>query len=89
MLIDTVIFEMFGQYFTLSGLQNAVEGIFGHRVHNQNLRRFFERGRQVTKTNKKTALALGRPASLFKVNTNIIDNPNALGIPFKWNNTSF
>ena len=62
-----VVFELMPEEFTLLHLQKTVEAISGHALHKQNFRRLVESSGMVEEiTGKKSALAGGRPAALFR-----------------------
>ncbi|MBB4658971.1 NUDIX hydrolase [Parvularcula dongshanensis] len=60
-----VIFELVPDPFTLSDLQEAVEGVLGFCVHKQNFRRAVEATGLVRKTGETAQGTGGRPAALY------------------------
>jgi len=61
-----VAFDLMPELFTLSQLQQVVEGIVGYRLHKQNFRRALDRTGFVEGTGKKESQTGGRPAELFR-----------------------
>lgn len=62
-----VVFELLPAEFTLLNLQKTVEAISGHGVHKQNFRRLVESSGLVEEVpGKKSSVAGGRPAALFR-----------------------
>ena len=62
-----VVFELMPEKFTLLDLQQTVEAISGHALHKQNFRRLVEGSGMVEEVaGKKSAVAGGRPAALFR-----------------------
>ena len=71
-----VVFELMGEVFTLSALQQVVEAIVGYRLHKQNFRRALDRPGFVAGTGQVERATGGRPADLFR------SRPGALaGLP--------
>ncbi len=62
-----VVFELMPEEFTLLYLQKTVEAISGHAMHKQNFRRLVESSGMVEEiSGKKSAVAGGRPAAVFR-----------------------
>lgn len=62
-----VVFELMPEEFTLLYLQKTVEAISGRALHKQNFRRLVENSGMVEEIfGKKSAVAGGRPAALFR-----------------------
>jgi hypothetical protein len=62
-----VVFELMPPEFTLLQLQKTVEAIAGHSIHKQNFRRLVEGAGMVEEIpGKKSSVAGGRPAALFR-----------------------
>ena len=59
-----VAFELMGEAFTLTDLQEAIEAVLGFRVHKQNFRRALAGAGLTVKTGETAAGAKGRPAAL-------------------------
>jgi hypothetical protein len=68
-----VVFELMPEQFTLLHLQKTVEAISGHALHKQNFRRLVESSGMVEEiSGKKSALAGGRPAALFRFRRDVL-----------------
>ena len=68
-----VVFELMPREFTLLQLQNTVEAISGNVLHKQNFRRLVENSGMVEEVfGKKSAVAGGRPAALFRFQRNAV-----------------
>lgn len=66
-----VVFELMPAEFTLLQLQRTVEAIMGHALHKQNFRRLVESSGMLEEVKgKKSAVAGGRPAALFRFHGN-------------------
>lgn len=61
-----VIFELLGESFTLSDLQQNIEAILGLPLHKQNFRRGVEKRNILVATGDVEAETGGRPAALFR-----------------------
>ena len=61
-----VVFELMPETFTLSNLQQIVEGIVGYRIHKQNFRRSLDRTGFVEGTGQMESATGGRPAELHR-----------------------
>jgi len=61
-----VVFDLMPDTFTLSQLQQVVEGIVGYTLHKQNFRRALDRTGFVEGTGKMESQTGGRPAELFR-----------------------
>lgn len=75
-----VIFELLGDTFTLTELQQTVESIFGRHVHKQNFRRLVEKAELVEPTGASRLSTGGRPAALFRFRSEILKERPAPGI---------
>lgn len=75
-----VVFELMATTFTLSALQEAVEGILGLRLHKQNFRRALEKAKFVEGTGQLEPATGGRPAELFRFRREILAEKAALGV---------
>jgi hypothetical protein len=75
-----VLFELMPDLFTLSHLQQVVEGIVGFPLHKQNFRRALDRTGFVEGTGKMQAGTGGRPAELFRYRRDILRGTPASGI---------
>lgn len=75
-----VIFELMGETFTLTDLQQTVESIFGRAVHKQNFRRLVEKAELVEPTGAHEHSTGGRPAALFKFRSDILKERPAPGL---------
>ncbi len=64
-----VIFELTPPEFTLLQLQKITEAIVGYAFHKQNFRRSVEKSGLVERTGQTTQQAGGRPAALFRANS--------------------
>lgn len=68
-----VVFELMPEEFTLLHLQKTVEAISGHALHKQNFRRLVEGSGMVEEiSGKKSAVAGGRPAALFRFRRDVV-----------------
>jgi len=68
-----VVFELMPEEFTLLHLQKTVEAISGHVLHKQNFRRLVENSGMVEEIfGKKSAVAGGRPAALFRFQRDVV-----------------
>jgi hypothetical protein len=68
-----VVFELMPEEFTLLHLQKTVEAISGHALHKQNFRRLVEGSGMVEEiSGKKSAIAGGRPAALFRFRRDVV-----------------
>ncbi|SDL76001.1 NUDIX hydrolase [Maricaulis salignorans] len=75
-----IVFELMPELFTLSALQQVVEGIVGYRLHKQNFRRALDRTGFVEGTGKMEALTGGRPAELFRYRREALAGLPSLGL---------
>ena len=75
-----VVFELMPDLFTLSRLQQVVEGIVGFTLHKQNFRRALDRTGFVEGTGKMLAGTGGRPAELFRYRREVLRDTPATGI---------
>jgi hypothetical protein len=75
-----VVFELMPELFTLSALQQVVEGIVGYRLHKQNFRRALDRTGFVEGTGKMEAKTGGRPAELFRYRRDALAGLPSLGL---------
>ena len=75
-----VVFELMEDTFTLSALQETVEGILGVRLHKQNFRRSLEKSNFVEGTGEFETATGGRPAERFRFRREILNEKAALGI---------
>lgn len=75
-----VVFELMAETFTLSALQETVEGILGLRLHKQNFRRALEKTMFVEGTGQMETATGGRPAELFRFRREILAEKAALGV---------
>lgn len=76
-----VIFELMPDEFTLFDLQKTVEAISGHILHKQNFRRLVESSGMVEEVSgKKSAVAGGRPAAMFRFRHNVVLERAAPGV---------
>lgn len=75
-----VVFELMAETFTLSALQETVEGILGLRLHKQNFRRALDKTRFVEGTGQMETATGGRPAELFRFRREILSEKAALGV---------
>lgn len=75
-----IIFDLMPATFTLFDLQKSAESILGYKLHKQNFRRFVEREKLVTKTDKVRNLASGRPAKLYEYNKHLAGKGQIQGI---------
>lgn len=75
-----VVFELMAETFTLSALQETVEGILGLRLHKQNFRRALEKTNFVEGTGRMETATGGRPAELFRFRREILSEKAALGV---------
>ncbi len=75
-----VVFELMAETFTLSELQESVEGILGLRLHKQNFRRALEKTNFVEGTGRMETATGGRPAELFRFRREIVAEKAALGV---------
>lgn len=75
-----VVFELMPEEFTLLHLQKTVEAISGHVLHKQNFRRLVEASGMVEEiSGKKSAIAGGRPAALFRFRHGVMQERPAPG----------
>lgn len=75
-----IVFELMPELFTLSALQQVVEGIVGYRLHKQNFRRALDRTGFVEGTGKMEAMTGGRPAELFRYRREALAGLPSLGL---------
>tara|TARA_R110002073_G_scaffold87436_1_gene207610 strand:- start:1769 stop:2731 length:963 start_codon:yes stop_codon:yes gene_type:complete len=75
-----IVFELMPELFTLSALQQVVEGIVGYRLHKQNFRRALDRTGFVEGTGKMEARTGGRPAELFRYRREALAGLPSLGL---------
>ena len=75
-----VVFELMPDTFTLSELQETVEGILGLRIHKQNFRRSLEKSNFVEGTGEFETATGGRPAERFRFRREILNEKAALGV---------
>jgi hypothetical protein len=76
-----VVFELMSEEFTLFDLQKTVEAISGHALHKQNFRRLVESSGMVEEVSgKKSAVAGGRPAALFRFRREVMLERPAPGV---------
>ena len=76
-----VVFELMPEEFTLFDLQKTVEAISGHILHKQNFRRLVESSGMVEEVSgKKSAVAGGRPAALFRFRRDVLLERPAPGV---------
>ena len=75
-----VVFELMPDTFTLSRLQQVVEGIVGFPLHKQNFRRALDRTGFVEGTGRMLARTGGRPAELFRYRREVLRDGQATGI---------
>lgn len=75
-----VVFELMGETFTLSALQETVEGILGLSLHKQNFRRALDKTHFVEGTGQLETATGGRPAELFRFRREILAEKAALGV---------
>jgi hypothetical protein len=76
-----VVFELMSEEFTLFDLQKTVEAISGHALHKQNFRRLVESSGMVEEVSgKKSAIAGGRPAALFRFRREVMLERPAPGV---------
>ncbi|WP_421792405.1 NUDIX hydrolase [Hyphobacterium sp.] len=75
-----VVFELMQDVFTLSRLQQVVEGIVGYPLHKQNFRRALDRSGFIEGTGKLEARTGGRPAELFRYRREVLRQGEATGI---------
>ena len=75
-----VVFELMPPEFTLLQLQKTVEAIAGHALHKQNFRRLVEGAGMVEQIpGRKSSLAGGRPAALFRFSKKVaLERPSTL-----------
>lgn len=73
-----VVFELMPREFTLLHLQKTVEAISGNVLHKQNFRRLVENSGMIEEVfGKKSAVAGGRPAALFRFQRNaVLERPS-------------
>lgn len=75
-----VVFELMGETFTLSALQNTVESLLGLRLHKQNFRRALDRAGLVEGTGQIEARTGGRPAELYTFRRDILNQRMVSGL---------
>lgn len=75
-----VLFEMAPVQFTLLQLQQLIEAIVGYSFHKQNFRRSIEKSGFVSRTEKTTQIAGGRPAAIFVLNRQRLREDATTGI---------
>lgn len=75
-----VVFELMPDAFTLSGLQETVEGILGTRLHKQNFRRALDKSGFVEGLGQFETATGGRPAERFRFRREILSQTAASGI---------
>ena len=75
-----VIFELMPDAFTLSALQEAVEGILGLRLHKQNFRRALDKSGFVEGLGSFETATGGRPAERFRFKREILSRKAISGI---------
>tara|TARA_R110002072_G_scaffold13413_3_gene56075 strand:+ start:2008 stop:2970 length:963 start_codon:yes stop_codon:yes gene_type:complete len=75
-----IVFELMPELFTLSALQQVVEGIVGYRLHKQNFRRALDRTGFVEGTGKMETGTGGRPAELFRYRREALAGLPSLGL---------
>ena len=75
-----IVFELMPDVFTLSRLQQVVEGIVGYPLHKQNFRRALDRSGFVEGTGRMEARTGGRPAELFRYRREVLRKGEAKGI---------
>ena len=75
-----VVFEIMPETFTLSALQETVEGLLGIRLHKQNFRRALDKTNFVEGTGQMETATGGRPAELFRFRREILAEKAALGV---------
>lgn len=77
-----VVFELVPEEFTLLHLQKTVEAISGHTLHKQNFRRLVESSGMIEEVSgKKSVVAGGRPAALFRFRRGVAQERPAPGDP--------
>ena len=75
-----VVFELMDETFTLSALQETVEGVLGVTLHKQNFRRALEKTNFVEGTGQFETATGGRPAERFRFRREILSEKAALGV---------
>ncbi|WP_339747766.1 NAD regulator [uncultured Maricaulis sp.] len=75
-----IVFELMPEFFTLSALQQVVEGIVGYRLHKQNFRRALDRTGFVEGTGRMEVKTGGRPAELFRYRRIALAGQPSLGL---------
>ena len=75
-----VVFELMQEMFTLSALQETVEGILGTKLHKQNFRRALDKTGFVEGTGEFETATGGRPAERFRFRREILSEQAALGV---------
>ncbi len=75
-----VVFELMQDMFTLSALQETVEGILGTKLHKQNFRRALDKTGFVEGTGEFETATGGRPAERFRFRREILSEQAALGV---------
>lgn len=75
-----VVFELMPEAFTLSALQETVEGILGLRLHKQNFRRALDKSGFVEGLGSFETATGGRPAERFRFRREILSEKAALGV---------
>ena len=75
-----VIFEVTPALFTLSALQEAVEGVIGLKLHKQNFRRALAASGLVEGAGRMETSTGGRPAELHRFRREILSERPALGV---------
>ena len=74
-----VIFELMPGTFTLTSLQRMAEAISGRHLHKQNFRRLVESSAVVEPTGETSHTTGGRPAALFRVRREVLQERPAPG----------
>ena len=75
-----VLFELMGDLFTLSALQQAAETVLGLKLHKQNFRRALNATELVEGTGQLETATGGRPAELYRFKREILRERPSLGI---------
>ena len=75
-----VVFELMEETFTLSSLQETVEGILGIKLHKQNFRRALDKAKFVEGTGQFETATGGRPAERFRFRRQILAEKASLGV---------